>query len=151
MKPSNDVRVNIGCGRDYREGWFNVDISREVRADFYADIGKDTLPINEANHVYISGVLEQIKENKDFVHALNECWRILRYGGTMLAHVPNVSHKNAFKDPFDVRYFSEETWNYVLGDKREYALYGSVYGFHPWDLLDITTNANGIICINLKK
>lgn len=37
------MKINIGCGRDYREGWINIDISTDCKADEYRDIRKERL------------------------------------------------------------------------------------------------------------
>ena len=31
------MKVNLGCGQTYKEGWVNVDASPDVRADIYMD------------------------------------------------------------------------------------------------------------------
>lgn len=32
------LKLNIGCGKDYRDGWLNVDINHKFKADIYEDI-----------------------------------------------------------------------------------------------------------------
>lgn len=147
------MKLNIGCGREYLTGFDNIDISREVKAEHYLDIRKDKLPYADGGveHIYISGVLEQIRENEDLVFALNECHRVLKRGGTIQIIVPNATHPNAFKDPFDCRRFTEPTFDYITRGTREYTLYGSVYGFKEWSMKNIKTNNNGIIVLTMEK
>ena len=145
-------RLNIGCGRDYRDGWTNVDISREVKADFYIDIRKDSLENGgEFDEIYISGVLEQILENEHLIHAMNECHKLLKYGGLMTVVVPNAKYAIAHRDPMDVRKFTRETFQYFLKGAREHDLYGSVYGFKGWTTLDIQENERHILTIKMRK
>jgi len=155
------MKINIGCGRDYREGWLNTDISRECKADSYFDIRKDFITKgprvgdkdvdNFADYVYISGVLEQIGENDQLIHAMNECWRVLKEGGIMEVIVPNARFAIAHQDPMDVRKFTKETFLYFLKNDRHYKLYGSVYGFKPWSDISIQENERHILIIKMKK
>lgn len=147
------MKLNIGCGRDYREGWFNTDVSLEVKADVYFDIGKESILMedSQAELVYISGVLEQIGPNEELKHALNECWRLLKQGGQIVIVVPNAKHAIAHRDPMDIRKFTKATFNYFVDGFQEYRDYGSVYGFKPWRTLDIQENERRILTVTMTK
>lgn len=144
------MKINIGCGRDYREGWINTDISKEVKADYYLDIRKDQLPMM-ADHIYISGVLEQIQSNEDFLHALNMCWLFLNPGGKIEIVVPNAKYAIAHRDPMDIRKFTPDTFRYFIEGNQEYRDYGSVYGFKPWHDLHIEENQRHILTVTMRK
>lgn len=147
------MKINIGCGREYLQGYTNIDISKEVKADEYLDIRTDKLPFknDSVDEIYISGVLEQIQENEHLQYAMNECWRVLKEGGFMRVVVPHALHVNAYKDPYDCRRFSPDMFSYFNKDAREYKLYGSVYGFKGWEIRSLKTNDNGIITAVLIK
>jgi ubiquinone/menaquinone biosynthesis C-methylase UbiE len=147
------MKLNIGCGRDYREGWQNIDISKEVKAEHYLDIREDMLPFknDSCDEIHISGVLEQILLNEQLVFAMNECHRVLKGGSKMTVIVPNVKYSVAFQDPFDCRRFSETTWDYFDSRKKPFELYGSVYGFKGWTVLSAKTNGNGIQTVIMQK
>ena len=55
------MRVNLGCGQVYMEGWTNVDASRDVKADIYMEAA-DFLRqyADEIDEVYMGHVLEHI-------------------------------------------------------------------------------------------
>lgn len=149
-------KLNLGCGRDYREGWVNVDISEEVKADFYFDIRTDYFTFHlgdlfKCDLIYISGVLEQIGPNEELIHALNECWRVLKLGGQIVIVVPNAKHAIAHRDPMDIRKFTPATFNYFVDGFQEYRDYGSVYGFKPWQTLDIQENERHILTVTMSK
>jgi len=150
-KKSNKIKLNIGCGRDYRKGWKNVDASREVKADEYYDIRNGIKEEeNSCIEIYCSGVLEQILENEKFLFVMNELWRVLDPNGIATIVVPSSRYAIAFRDPFDCRHFIEETWDYIDYNKKYYHLYGSVYGFKPWIVLEKTTNLRGIMTIVMR-
>ena len=147
------MKLNIGCGRDYRPGWMNIDISSDCKTDVRMDIRTDTLPAREyeADEVYISGVLEQIGDNDQLINLMNECHRVLKPGGKMVVVVPNAKHAIAHQDPMDVRKFTIPTFQYFLKGDRHYELYGSVYGFLPWSDIQIHENERHILTVTMTK
>lgn len=147
-------KLNIGCGRDLRpKPWWNIDISSEIPVDHRMDIRKESIPWSDGRieEIYISGVLEQIGPNEELIHAMNECWRVLKPGGKMVIVVPNAAHAIAHRDPMDVRKFTKPTFNYFIEGMQEYRDYGSVYGFRPWRTLDIQENDRRILTVTMKK
>lgn len=146
------MKLNIGCGRDYREGWLNIDISHDCKADIYMDIRKEPIHVvGEATEIYISGVLEQIGDNGQLIHVMNECHRVLKPGGKMVVVVPNAKHAIAHQDPMDVRKFTIPTFQYFLKGDRHHELYGSVYGFLPWSDIQIQENERHILTVTMTK
>ena len=147
------MKINIGCGRDYKEGWVNTDISLDVKADMYFDVGKESILIEDeqAELVYISGVLEQIGPNQELKYALNQCWRLLKAGGKIVIVVPNAKYAIAHRDPMDIRKFTPDTFRYFVEGTQEYRDYGSVYGFKPWRTLDIQENQRHILTVTMTK
>lgn len=147
------MKLNVGCGRDYREGYVNIDISRDVRAEHYLDIRKDPLPFPDQSvkEIYISGVLEQIGNNDEFLFCMQELGRVLEPGGTMRVIVPNAAFAIAHQDPMDVRKFTKPTFFYFLKGDRHHDLYGSVYGFPGFSALRIEENDRHILTVDLTK
>ena len=147
------MKLNLGCGRDYREGYVNIDISRDVRAEHYLDIRKDPLPFPDQSvkEIYISGVLEQIGSNDEFLFCMQELGRVLEPGGTMRVIVPNAAFAIAHQDPMDVRKFTKPTFFYFLKGDRHHDLYGSVYGFPGFSAINIEENDRHILTVDLTK
>lgn len=145
------MRLNLGCGRDYRAGWVNLDCA-SVRCDVRGDLGGG-LPFAPGRFaaVYASGVFEQLGPNERFRTALNECHRVLRDGGELLAIVPNARFPIAFRDPFDCRRFTEESWLYFDAGERLWRMYGRHYGFLPWRVRSVETSERGIMTARLEK
>lgn len=147
------MNLNIGCGRDIRKGWVNIDIAPDIGANMVLDIRKDLLPYpaGSVDMIYISGVLEQIGSNDDLIFALNECHRVLRDSGSMTVIVPNAKYAIAHRDPMDVRKFTQDTFQYFLKGTHEYRAYGSVYGFAPWSEIKIGENDRHIMTVIMMK
>ena len=147
------MKLNIGCGRDYRDGWVNTDVSPHVKSDYQNDIGYQDLPCQpeEFDEIYISGVLEQIGPNTNLLHAMNECWRVLKPGGKIVIVVPNAKYAIAHRDPMDVRKFTRDTFMYFIEGTQEYRDYGSVYGFKPWKTIHFAENERRILTVTMTK
>jgi SAM-dependent methyltransferase len=145
------MKLNLGCGKDFREGWVNADLYAS-RVDDRFDV-RDPFPYEDESfsEIYASGILEQIGPNEEFRNALNECRRVLKTGGRLVVVVPDASYPIAFRDPFDSRRFTRETWNYVLERNFYFENYGSIYGFKPWRSARISTNEKGIMTVELEK
>jgi hypothetical protein len=145
------MKLNIGCGHDYREGWRNVDISTDIKVDASYDI-RNGIPEkdNSCEEIYCSGVLEQILENEAFRDVLNDLWRICKSEGILRIIVPSARYIIAFRDPFDCRHFTEETWLYVSCGSKYYTRYGSIYGFKPWHIGSLKTSPDGIMSLEIS-
>lgn len=98
-------RLNYGCGRDYREGWVNVDVNPEVRADIHVSVGvRLPLPDGEFQEVLLDNVLEHIPRHQVF-EFLDEIHRVSAHGAIVRIYVPhftsvfawaNLSHHSVF-------------------------------------------------------
>ena len=84
------MRLHLGCGTDYRDGWVNVDANPRARADLHCDI--ESLPairdasaqVVEACHVFEHLTLTQARV------ALREWRRVLRVGGELFLELPDL-------------------------------------------------------------
>lgn len=83
-------KLNLGCGRDYREGWINLDFNKEVKADIYHDLEKFPYPFkdNEFDLIYLDNVLEHVK---DIFKCIDELWRISKPEAIIIIFVPHFS------------------------------------------------------------
>ena len=55
-------KLHLGCGAEYKKGWVNVDIDKNVKTDKIVDLEKFPYPFknNEFDVVYIKHVLENL-------------------------------------------------------------------------------------------
>lgn len=101
------MRLNLGCGRDYREGWVNVDhpdatTHKDVDWDF--DGGLNVRVVDALadgfDHAEGSHVLEHLHEPLRFMQNL---WRFANPGATARFLLPYGSSDDAWEDPTHVR------------------------------------------------
>jgi len=100
-------RLNLGCGKDYRAGWINVELDKQFRADVRADISKP-LPFknNSVEEIFCKNVFERIPNPLNF---LLELKRILKKGGRAIIVTSNASYfiyhfprKKAYHDSYNL-------------------------------------------------
>lgn len=92
------MRLNIGCGATYAEGWVNVDISPEVTADVHADATALPLGDNQAEMIYLGHMLEHVPLDQ-VGQVLKEAWRLLEPGGFICVVGPDLDKVDRTHDP----------------------------------------------------
>ena len=99
------LKLNLGCGPDYREGYVNCDMSNAVKRDLAIDLDSFQYPFkdNSVDEIFCSHVLEHLHSPEK---AWTEFGRILKKGGRVIVIVPHFSrnwlsgtHKRAFSLP----------------------------------------------------
>lgn len=134
-----DKILNIGAGSKPHPDAINIDIYKGEGIDLVCDV-ESGLPYKDGtiDEVRAEYFLEQILENRTFVFVMNEIWRVLKPEGLFEFKVPNAKYPTAFKDPFDCRYFTKETFDYFDKENRRYEYYKG-YGFKPWKIESLKT------------
>ena len=74
------AKLNIGCGRNIKSGWLNVDLSDD--ADVTLDM-REPFPFqgNSFQIIYSEHFLEHIDYPEQTLAFLRECYRVLEAGG----------------------------------------------------------------------
>lgn len=122
--PSGGVRVNLGSGPDYREGWVNVDLYNP-RADERFDLLSFPWPIEtgSVDYVYADQILEHVPQllsgpdgtrNDGVILFLREVYRILKPGGRAYIGTPHFADPlNSVKNITHYRHFQEESLDWM--------------------------------------
>jgi len=108
-------KLNIGCGKDYKNGWLNVDFNKEVKADIYCDLEKK-LPFkdSEFDYVLIDNVLEHVKNH---LQLIDEMWRITKNKGIIEVYVPHFTSMYGFKHLTHYKVYGIGSFDpYCVGD-----------------------------------
>lgn len=106
------MRLNLGCGRDIREGWINIDGVPAPGVDHVINFdGKPVLPFGDDSVTRSEGthVIEHLRDPLPF---MEELWRVTRPGGTAVFHCPYGSTDDADEDPTHVRRMFHGSWGY---------------------------------------
>ncbi len=111
------IKLNLGCGRDYRPGWTNVDSNRHVKADVYTDMMKG-LPFadNSVHEVLMDNVIEHIYADKLFPF-MDELYRVCHPNAQIQIFAPHYSGMHAFKHPGHHRSFGIGSFSVFYPEK----------------------------------
>ena len=83
-------KLNLGSGKDYLEGYVNVDNNSRSRADIVHDLNLYPYPFsdNEFDEVLASHLIEHLNDPLDF---LQEIYRITKRGAKIIIKCPHFS------------------------------------------------------------
>src|SRR5258708_22736477 len=93
------MRLNLGCGRDIREGWVNIDCSPVPGVDHVVDFDdKPVLPFGDDSVMYSEGshVIEHLRDPLPF---MEELWRGSRPGAKAVFRCPYGATDDAAHEP----------------------------------------------------
>lgn len=130
------MKLNLGCGNDVREGWQNVDNGYDLPDDVIT-LDLNTLhwmnwTDNSVSEIECFDVLEHLKSTVNFI---NECWRVLKPGGTLKIQVPRYDHPNVWLDPTHLRAYHPDTFDYFDPTTKWGQLY-QMYSPYKWTILE---------------
>jgi len=110
--------INLGCGRDHREGWHNVDVRESVDPDEVVDLNVYPWPwpTNRFERVLASNVLEHLD---DQLAALQELHRITEPGGVITVAFPHPASRSQWVDPTHEHALVPETFTHDLAPDFE--------------------------------
>lgn len=129
------IRLNLGCGRNIKPDWVNIDSMQLDGVNIVADLDTGErihLPFsdNSVDEFLLSHVLEHIKYP---LMLMEELYRIAKPTAIMTIHVPYGSSDNAFEDPTHVRQYFKGSWGYF---SQPY-YWRADYGYHGDWLVEI--------------
>ena len=81
--------LNVGCGRDIREGFVNIDLFSDDPRVVAMDVRQLELPDNCADAVLASDILEHFS-HRETRAVLNEWARVLKPGGELVIRCPSL-------------------------------------------------------------
>lgn len=107
-------RLHLGCGRDIREGWINLDSRLLPGVNVVADLDdcrKTPLPLpdNSIDEFFGSHVLEHLRDPLAFMQELH---RVAGDGAKLTFHVPYGSSDDADADPTHVRSYFQSSFEF---------------------------------------
>ncbi len=145
-----NLKLNLGCGYDYRPGWINIDAVAKTHPDLVHDLNRP-LPFETGSvtKVVAQDILEHFTyEDVDLV--IGEIARVLRTRGQLHIRVPNTDRI--------ISQFRKSPWvrnHFLYGDTADSGAFGShkmgftpqvllvkmmKHGLHPIELKIVTTN-----------
>ncbi len=107
---AGSMKLHLGCGNDYKKGYVNCDISKEVNPDKVVNLEKK-LPFkdNSVSGVVANHVLEHVH---NFIPLMHELHRICKKDALIRIKTPFYAAWGQFNDPTHVRFFTPFTFGY---------------------------------------
>ncbi len=106
-------RLNLGCGRDSRTGWVNLDARAQQGVDVVHDLA-EALPFADGSFTEV--LCQDVLEHVDVVPVLRELHRVTVPGALVRVRSPHVSGRLAHLDPTHRHSFSGA--RILLPDRR---------------------------------
>lgn len=108
------IRLNVGCGRDTKAGWVNLDAVAREGVDIIANLDAcrtAPLPLEDdsVGEFLLSHVIEHIA---DTLPLMQELHRVAAPGAQMTIRVPYGSSDDAWEDPTHVRAYFLKSFGY---------------------------------------
>jgi SAM-dependent methyltransferase len=110
-------RLNVGCGRDVRPGWVNLDVAPLPGVDVVHDLASFPWPFTDGQFERIE-LIHVLEHLPDTVAAMNELHRIARPGGRVTVRVPYWNSPDSISDPTHRRFFNEHTFDFFDPGRR---------------------------------
>jgi predicted SAM-dependent methyltransferase len=113
------IRINLGCGNDWKVGYINVDIVDLKGVDMVEDLNQFPYPFPDeyADEILMKDVIEHLDNP---MKVIQECWRILKPEGILKIKVVYWNHHLSYGDPQHKHAFSADYFLFFTGRKREY-------------------------------
>lgn len=106
------MRLNLGCGRDIRDGWVNIDARPGDGVDEVVDLDdnpKLPFPDDSVEHIEGSHIIEHLHHP---LPLMAELWRVATPGAMCVFRAPYGSSDEADEDPTHVRRLFLGSWGY---------------------------------------
>lgn len=113
-------RLNLGCGKDIRKDFVNLDVAKLPGVDVVHDVSRTPWPFKESefDEILCRHILEHFD---DMMPVLEELHRITKPDGRITIQVPYFASPGAFADPTHKRFFTYQTFRYFQpGDNLEH-------------------------------
>lgn len=125
------IKLNLGCGKDIKEGFVNVDLKKGTGVTLVINFNNDSLMnyYNEGTVDYIlcSHMLEHLINPVDFIL---DCQKILKKHGILEVRLPTTLRTGLFH----MRTGHTKSYFYALGCRGR--------GYQGYPMFDITVKGN---------
>lgn len=143
------MRLNLGCGRQAKPGWVNLDLSDQVDADVVHDLDVGPWPFG-AESVSAIEAHDVFEHVENAVLFMTECHRILAPFKYLHIHTPHYLSPDAFTDPTHRRFPTEHTFDYWVPGTHLYARHNGAYGGVSYEKTDLHLD-NGSLDVTLRR
>ncbi len=127
------MKLNLGCGKKYIDGWINVDFYDDSKCDVTHDLEEFPWPWEDdsVSEIRIIHTLEHLGADwKVYIKILQEMYRVCEDDALIHVNAPSPWHWNYISDPTHVRRVTPDGLVYLIHisePKRRYAISYAVF------------------------
>lgn len=138
LRAPGPKKLDLGCGRNKKEGFFGIDSFKFDNVDLVLDLGNSRWPFDDdsVEEVHCSHFLEHLTQ-QERIHFANELYRVMAPGAKAQVITPHWASSRAYGDPTHRWPPVSEMFNYYL--KREWREANAPH-------TDIRWNPDGFSC-----
>jgi len=109
----------VRCGTAKIKGAIGIDRIKLDGVYIVHDLNKFPWSLKEESFddIYMNDIIEHLD---DTIKVMEECYRLLKPQGRIHIRTAYWNHKYAFSDPTHVRFFSEISFEFFTGKRRNY-------------------------------
>jgi SAM-dependent methyltransferase len=111
--------LDVGCGDRKTKGAVGIDIVALPGVDIVHDLDVYPWPLDDGSFDKVL-MLNIIEHLDDTIKAMREVHRILKPGGVVHIEVVYWNHKYTWSDPQHKHAFTELSWEFFTGKRKEY-------------------------------
>jgi SAM-dependent methyltransferase len=114
-------KLNVGCGKNIKSGWINLDIVDLPGVDVVYNI--ENLPLPFDDDMFDIILCQDVLEHIEYIPVIRDLHRILKKGGKLQIRVPHFSSRRNYEDPTHRKMFSIRTFEFFINNsyaKRDY-------------------------------
>lgn len=137
------MKIDLGCGRIKKEGFFGIDVQALEGVDLVADCN-NPIPLEDncADEIHAKDFLEHINNDKR-IHIMTEIWRLLKPNGYLYSITPSTDGRGAFQDPTHFSFWNVNSFLYYTDDAHR-RLYDIKCKFDVVELYTTPKNSLGV-------
>lgn len=126
-------RLNLGCGRNIKAGWINIDSTALPGVDIVCDLDRVrshgiALADGCVEAFLLSHVLEHLR---DPLGLMQELWRLAQPGALATVRIPHGASDDAWDDPTHARAYFASSFGYFAQPTYWRADYGYAGDWQP--------------------
>jgi SAM-dependent methyltransferase len=110
-------KLNLGCGRDRRPGYYHVDQVAELEPDLVWNLDRHPYPLPD-HHFESVLALDVVEHLEDVTAFLVDVHRVLRPGGIVEITTPHFSCANSYTDPTHRRHLGFFSFDYFTPQSK---------------------------------
>ena len=113
----NSKKLNLGCGKDIKKDYLNLDSAKLPGVDVVCNLDEYPWPFKNDTfeEVYCDNVLEHLNS---IIKPMEEIWRISKNQAHIIIKVPIFPSVSAAADPTHKQFFTYTTFNYFKPEEN---------------------------------